>query len=113
MLKLPLRCILRVHGCHHSSYIMVWWEVSRQGVTSSALQERGETSVRVYQEDVLQGVMKQLNTTLFSGQEWVFQQDSVPAQNQDDSGVAAEERSGPYQRRDLALGETRPQPPGL
>jgi hypothetical protein len=33
----------------------------------------------VYQEDVLQGVVKQLNMTLFSGQEGVFQQDSVPA----------------------------------
>jgi len=48
--------------------------------TSSFLQERGENGVRVYQEDVLQGVVKQLNMALFSGQEWVFQQDSVPAQ---------------------------------
>jgi hypothetical protein len=40
--------------------------------------ERGETGVRVYQEDVLQGVVKHLNMTFFSGQEWVFQQDSVP-----------------------------------
>jgi hypothetical protein len=32
--------------------------------------------------------MKQLNMTFFSGQDWVFQQDSVPAQ--DESGVAAE-----------------------
>ena len=34
----------------------------------------------VLQEDVLQGVVKHLNMALFSGQEWVFQQDSVPAQ---------------------------------
>jgi hypothetical protein len=34
----------------------------------------------MYQEDVLQGVVKHLNMTPFSGQEWVFQQDSVPAQ---------------------------------
>jgi hypothetical protein len=33
----------------------------------------------VYQEDVLQGVVKHLNMT-FSGHEWVFQRDSVPAQ---------------------------------
>jgi inhibitor of nuclear factor kappa-B kinase subunit alpha len=33
----------------------------------------------VYQGDVLQGVVKPLNTTLFSGQKWVFQQDSAPA----------------------------------
>jgi hypothetical protein len=47
---------------------------------SSFLQEGDETGVQVYQEDVLQGIMKQLNMTLFSGQEWVFQQDSFPAQ---------------------------------
>jgi hypothetical protein len=32
----------------------------------------------VYQEDVLQGVVKPLNTTLFNGRKWVFQQDSTP-----------------------------------
>jgi hypothetical protein len=31
MLKRPLRCILRVQGCHHPSYAMLWWEVSLQG----------------------------------------------------------------------------------
>jgi hypothetical protein len=34
----------------------------------------------VYQEEVLQGVVKHLNMTFIRGQEWVFQQDSVPAQ---------------------------------
>ena len=43
------------------------------GDTSPFLQERGETGTRVYQEDVLQGVLEHLNMTLFSGQEWVFQ----------------------------------------
>jgi hypothetical protein len=33
----------------------------------------------VYQEDVLQRVVKPLNTALFSGQKWVFQQDSTLA----------------------------------
>ena len=50
-------------------------------VTSpSFLQERGETGLRVYQEDVLQGIVKHLNMTIFSGQELVFQQNSVLAQ---------------------------------
>jgi len=49
-------------------------------VTYSFLQEKGETGVQVYQEDTLQGVVKRLNMTFFSGQEWLFQQDSVPAQ---------------------------------
>jgi hypothetical protein len=34
----------------------------------------------MYQEDVLQGVVKHLNVTFFSGQKWVFQQDTFPAQ---------------------------------
>ena len=33
----------------------------------------------LYQENMLQGVVKPLNMTLFNGQEWVFQQDSAPA----------------------------------
>ena len=83
------------------------------GNTSSFFQERGETGVRVYQEDVLQGVVKQLNMTLFSGQKWVSQQESFLSKRHDDSGVVEEERSGLYKRRGLALGESRPQPPGL
>jgi len=54
--------------------------VMRSVTTPLFLQERGETGVRVYQEDVLQGVLKHLNMTFFSGQEWDFQQDSVPAE---------------------------------
>ena len=50
------------------------------GGDTSFLQERGETGVQVYQEDEPQGVVKQLNVTLFNGQEWVLQQDSFPAQ---------------------------------
>jgi len=82
------------------------------GDTSSFLLERGETGVRVYQEDVLQGVVKHLNVTLFSGWVWVFQQDSVPSpKDQDNSGVAAEEPSGLHQCREFAFGECRPPTP--
>ena len=61
-------------------------------VTSSFLKERGETDVRVYQQDVLQGVVKHLNITLFSGQEWVFHPglSSCPKGN-DKSRVVAED----------------------
>jgi inhibitor of nuclear factor kappa-B kinase subunit alpha len=42
--------------------------------------EKGvKTGASVYKENVLLGVVKPLNTTLFNGQEWVFQQDSAPA----------------------------------
>jgi len=67
-------------GGHHPSYIMVWWGVSHQGVTPLNFCEKGvKTGGRVYQEDVLQGVVKPRNTTVFIGQKWVFQQDSAPA----------------------------------
>jgi len=49
-------------------------------VTPFHFDEKGvKTGAQVYQEDTLQGIMKPLNTSLFNGQEWVFQQDSSPA----------------------------------
>lgn len=59
---------------------MVWWGVSHQGVTSLHFCEKGvKTGARVYQEDVLEGVVKGLTNTLFNGERWIFQQDSAPA----------------------------------
>ena len=74
---------LEVHsegaGGHHPSYAMVWWWVSLQGVTPLHFCEKGvKTGARVFQEDVLQGVVKPFNMTVFSGQKWAFQKDSVP-----------------------------------
>ena len=43
--------------------------VPSEGDTSLFLKERGETGVRVYQEDGLQRFVKRLNATFFSGQE--------------------------------------------
>jgi len=73
-----------------------------------------KTGAQVYQEDVPQGAVKPLNTTLFTGQKWVFQQDLAPARKA--------KMTQEWLRRhvlaficakDLALGESRPQPPGL
>jgi hypothetical protein len=59
---------------------MVWWGVSHQGVTPLHVCEKGvKTGLLLYQEDVLEGVVKTLNTTVFNGQKCVFQQDSTPA----------------------------------
>ena len=70
----------KVHRGHHPSYVVVWWRVSRQGVTPLRFCEKGvKTGARMYQEDVLQGVVQQLNTAVFSGQKWVVQYDSAPA----------------------------------
>ena len=81
--KIYAQTSLEVHsegaGGHHPSYFMVWWGVPHQGVTPLHFYEKGvKTGARVYQEDVLRGVVKPLNTTVFSGQRWVFQQDSAP-----------------------------------
>jgi hypothetical protein len=86
-------------------------DVPLEGDTSTFLQESCGTGVLLYQEDVLQGVLKQLNITCFSGEEWVFRQDSDSVHNP--TRLVAEERFGLYQRRGLSLGESRPEPPGL
>ena len=62
-------CLLDILGFAISS--VTNWMLSK---------ERGETDVRVYQEDILEGVVERFNMTFFSGQEWVFQQGSVLAQ---------------------------------
>jgi len=69
---------------HHSFLHHGLVGVSHQGVTTLHFCKKGvKTGARVYQEDVLQGVMKPVNTTLFNGQKWVFQQDSAPEHKAD------------------------------
>ena len=87
MLKHLVRCILTVQGCHHPSYVMVCWQVSHQGVTHLHLCKKGVKLVSKCIKKtcylvarLLDTLVKQLNMTLFSGQDWVFQQDSAPAQ---------------------------------
>ena len=41
MLKCPLRCVPRVQGGHHPSYVMVWWRVSHQVVTPLHFCQKG------------------------------------------------------------------------
>jgi inhibitor of nuclear factor kappa-B kinase subunit alpha len=49
-------------------------------VTPLHLCEKGvKAGAHVYQDDVLLGVVKPLNMTVFNSQMWVFQQDSAPA----------------------------------
>jgi len=82
MLKHRVRQRRGSKGAERSSpsYIIVWWGVSYQGVTPLHFCEKGvKTGARVYQEDVLQEVVKPLNPTLFNGQKWIFQQDSAAA----------------------------------
>jgi len=63
-------------GGHHPSYVMAWWGgVPSGGDTSHFCEKSVKTGARVYQEDVLQRVVKPHNTTVLSGQKWVFQQD--------------------------------------
>jgi hypothetical protein len=41
MLKRPLRCVPRMHGGHHPSYVMVWWGMSHQAFTALYFCEKG------------------------------------------------------------------------
>ena len=114
MLKRPLRCILRVHGCHHPSYVLVSWEVPHQGVTHHHFCKKG---VKLVSECIKRTCYKELWNSLTWPSTVVRNGSSSRTQflpkSEDDSGVAAEERSGLYQRRGLALGESKPQPPEL
>lgn len=70
----------RVQRGHHPASVMVWWGVAYDGVTELHFCEKGvKTSAKVYQNDVLDNVVKPLNSTLFANKPWVFQQDSAPA----------------------------------
>ena len=113
MLKSTLRCVLRVQ--EGITLPTSWFGgVSHQGLKSLHLCEKGgKTGARVYQEDVLQGVVKPLNTTVFSGQKWVSQQKSASAHKARRLRSGCGQRSGLHQRRGLALAESRPQLPGL
>jgi hypothetical protein len=62
----------------------------------------------MYQEDFLQGIVKHLNTGLFNGQKWIFQQEPAPAYKAKKLRSAAETRYCSYQPSGLAFGETRP-----
>jgi len=68
-----------------------------RGDTSSFLQERGETGARVYQEDVLQGVVKQLNVTSSVVRNGSSSRTQFLPKSQRNSEEAAEERDSLYQ----------------
>jgi hypothetical protein len=72
--------IPKVERGHHPASIMVWWGVAYDGVTPLHFCEQGvKTKAINYQSDILEHVVKPLNNSLFSGNYWVFQQDSAPA----------------------------------
>jgi len=79
VLKNPLRCVPRVQEAITLRTSCFGGGVSHQGVTPFHFCKKGvKTGAQVYQEDVLKGFVKPLNTTVSSGQKWVFQQDSAP-----------------------------------
>lgn len=72
--------ISRVQRGHHPSSVMVWLGVSYLGPTEVHFCQKGvKTGAKVYQDDVLEKVVKPLKSTMFRNQAWVFQQDSAPA----------------------------------
>lgn len=73
------QAVKRVQRGHHPASVMVWWGVSYDGVTEAFFCEKGvKTSAKVYQEGILEEVVKPLNTSLFNNEAWTFQQDSAP-----------------------------------
>jgi hypothetical protein len=106
-LKRPLRCILRVQGCYH---IVVWWEVSHQGVTHLHFRKKG---VKLVSECIKRTCYDSLTWPSSVVRNGSSSRTQFLTKSQDDSGVAVEECSILYQRQGLALRESRPQPPGL
>jgi inhibitor of nuclear factor kappa-B kinase subunit alpha len=68
-------------GGHDPSYVMIWLGVVPSGgvIPLHFCEKDLKAGAQVYQKDVLQGVVKLLNMTVFSVQKWVFQQKSAPA----------------------------------
>jgi hypothetical protein len=81
MLKRPMRRRKRFQGCKEAITLPVSWfgvGCPINGVTPlNVCKKEVKTGAQVHQEDVLQGVVNPLNTTVFSGEEWVLQQDSA------------------------------------
>ena len=70
----------KVQRGHHPSSVMVWWGVNYSGATQLHFCEKGvKTSVKVYENTVLEPIVRGLNITLFRNQHWTFEQDSAPA----------------------------------
>lgn len=70
----------KIQRGHHPASVMVWWGVAYDGTTKLHFCEKGvKTSAKVYQNTVLENVVKELGNTLFRNQQWSFQQDSAPA----------------------------------
>jgi hypothetical protein len=59
-------------GGHQPSYILVWWGMSHQEVTPLHFCERCENWCPSVSSGCAKGVVKLLNTVVFSGQKWVF-----------------------------------------
>jgi transposase len=69
----------RVQRGHYPTSVMVWWGVSYEAVTEPYFCEKGiKTSAQVYQDTILEKVVKPLNITMFNIHVWSFQQDSAP-----------------------------------
>ncbi len=63
----------RVQWGYHPAHVMVWWEVSYTGASEIHFCKHGvKTLAKVYQE-MLENVVKPLNSTLFQNKPWVFQ----------------------------------------
>lgn len=69
-----------VKRSHHPGYLMVWVGISWSGNTQLHFVEKGvKVSAKNYMDNVLNPIIKPLNTSLFKNGSWTLQQDSAPA----------------------------------
>ena len=66
----------RFKPCHHPASVMVWWGVAYDATTKLHFCEKEvKTSAKVYENTVLEPIVKPLNNTLFSNEHCSFKQD--------------------------------------
>ncbi len=76
----PKPKVPRIQRGHLPIFAMVWWGMSWNGATVIHFCMPGvKMTAKIYEETVLEPVVKPLNDTLFEGQHWIFQQDPEPA----------------------------------
>ncbi|XP_026758430.2 uncharacterized protein LOC113517886 [Galleria mellonella] len=77
--KEAAQVVKKVKRSYHPASVIVWWGMSYQGVTKLHFCEKGvKTSAKMYQNTLLDRVVKPLSNTLFKNIPWTFQQDSAP-----------------------------------
>ncbi len=72
--------VIRIQRGHHpSSTIMCWGVLWNGAIVIQFCMLGAKTNTKIYEETILESVVKPVSDTLFKEQHWIFQQDSAPA----------------------------------